>query len=344
MTQVMAELLGRENGLMHGKGGSMHIFDPRVGFLGGHGIVGGQIPLAAGVAFAAKYLNQSRATLCFFGEAAVNIGSFHESLNPAQLWKLPVVFICENNGFGMGTPIEKASAIRDLFEKASSYDMSKVAVDGMDVLAVESEAHAALEQMRLDGAPVLREPAGERTLTAGDLVAFPSGHAGAHTLRGPGRFVIFDTVTGRTLLIPQGSRLIGTYDSVVAFGQSRALVVWQRIIMPNGTSVEIDNWPATDSQGYAGLSDQVDYHTWTLLKGVALSTLLGVTTKLSVGNNNGDLLTALRQSAEDSVNHVGQQITQKNLNVQPTMTVRPGWPLNVIVSKDLVLRPYKGQS
>lgn len=153
-----------------------------------------------------------------------------------------------------------------------------------------------------------------------------------------------DSATGKYVLLPRGSRLIGSYDSVVAFGQSRALVVWQRIVMPNGTSVEIDNWPATDTQGYAGLSDQVDYHTWALLKGVALSTLLGVTTQLSIGNNNGDLITALRQSAENSVNQAGQRITEKNLDVQPTLTVRPGWPLNVIVSRDLVLQPYRGQS
>ncbi|MDE2353332.1 MAG: TrbI/VirB10 family protein, partial [Alphaproteobacteria bacterium] len=101
---------------------------------------------------------------------------------------------------------------------------------------------------------------------------------------------------------------------------------------------------ATDTQGYAGLSDEVDYHTWALLKGVALSTLLGVTTQVSVGNSNGDLITALRQSAEDSVNQAGQRITEKNLDVQPTLTVRPGWPLNVIVSRDLILQPYKGQS
>jgi pyruvate dehydrogenase E1 component alpha subunit len=154
---IMAELCGKRTGVSKGKGGSMHMFDRQLGFLGGHGIVGGQIPLAAGVAFATKYLNQSSATLCFFGEAAVNIGSFHESLNLAQLWKLPVVFICENNGFGMGTPIEKASAIRDLFEKASSYDMSKVAVDGMDVLAVREVLTEAVERARKEDLPTLVE-------------------------------------------------------------------------------------------------------------------------------------------------------------------------------------------
>jgi pyruvate dehydrogenase E1 component alpha subunit len=154
---VMAELFGKRTGCSKGKGGSMHIFDPSLGFLGGHGIVGGQIPLAAGVAFAAKYLNQSRVTLCFFGEAAVNIGSFHESLNLAQLWKLPVVFICENNEFGMGTPILKTSAIRDLSEKAGSYEMARAVVDGMDVLSVYDGISEAVERARKDDLPTLIE-------------------------------------------------------------------------------------------------------------------------------------------------------------------------------------------
>jgi pyruvate dehydrogenase E1 component subunit alpha len=154
---IMAELFGKRTGCSKGKGGSMHIFDPAVGFLGGHGIVGGQIPLAAGVAFAAKYLNQSRVTLCFFGEAAVNIGSFHEALNLAQLWKLPVVFICENNEFGMGTPILKTSALRDLSEKAGSYDMARAVVDGMDVLSVYDGLSEAVERARKEDLPTLIE-------------------------------------------------------------------------------------------------------------------------------------------------------------------------------------------
>ena len=154
---------------------------------------------------------------------------------------------------------------------------------------------------------------------------------------------VYDTVTGRMLLIPQGARLIGTYDSVVAFGQARALVVWQRIIMPDGSSIQIDNLPATDPQGYSGLEDDVDYHTWALLKGVVISTLLGAGTQLSLGGTQqSDLVTAIRQSTQDSLSQAGQQITQKNLNIQPTIKVRPGWPLRVIVHKDLVLRPYRG--
>ncbi|MBS0220923.1 MAG: TrbI/VirB10 family protein [Proteobacteria bacterium] len=153
---------------------------------------------------------------------------------------------------------------------------------------------------------------------------------------------IYDTVTGHILLIPQGSRLVGSYDSVVAFGQSRALLVWQRIIMPNGTSIQIDNLPATDQAGYAGLEDQVDYHTWTLLKGIALSTLLGVGAQIGFSSAQSDLVQAVRESTQQSVNQAGQRIVQKDLNIQPTITVRPGWPLRVIVHKDLILRPYRG--
>jgi type IV secretion system protein VirB10 len=152
---------------------------------------------------------------------------------------------------------------------------------------------------------------------------------------------VYDTVTGQILLIPQGSRLLGTYDSVVAFGQSRALVVWQRIIMPDGSSIQIDNLPATDAQGYSGLEDDVDYHTWALIKGVAISTLLGIGSELSL-TGQSDLMLSIRESTQDSVNQAGQQLTQKNLNIQPTIKVRPGWPLRVIVHKDLVLRPYRG--
>jgi pyruvate dehydrogenase E1 component alpha subunit len=155
--EVMAELCGKQSGVSKGKGGSMHLFDKRCGFLGGHAIVGGQIPLAVGVAFASKYLKQPRVTLCFFGEAAVNIGSFHESLNLAALWKLPVVFICENNRFGMGTPIERASALYDLSQKACAYNMARTWVDGMDVLAVREVLHEAVERARRESAPTLIE-------------------------------------------------------------------------------------------------------------------------------------------------------------------------------------------
>jgi type IV secretion system protein VirB10 len=153
---------------------------------------------------------------------------------------------------------------------------------------------------------------------------------------------VYDTVTGSTLLIPQGARLVGAYDSVVAFGQSRALLVWHRIILPDGSSIEIDNLPATDTAGYAGLEDKVDRHTWRLLQGVVLSTLLGVGTELTLGSEESDLVQALRESTQQSVNRAGQSLVEKTLDIQPTLTVRPGWPLRVVVHKDLVLRPYAG--
>ena len=153
---------------------------------------------------------------------------------------------------------------------------------------------------------------------------------------------VYDTVSGDILLIPQGARLIGEYDSVVAFGQSRALVVWSRLVNPDGSSIVIENLPGTDLQGYAGLEDEVDFHTWRLLKGIVLSTLLGVGTELSFDDNESDIVEALRESAQSSANQAGQRLINRTLNIQPTITIRPGWPLRVIVNKDLVLRPYEG--
>ena len=151
---------------------------------------------------------------------------------------------------------------------------------------------------------------------------------------------VYDSVTGQYILVPQGAKLIGRYDSVIAFGQSRALLVWSRIIYPDGASILIDNMPASDVAGFAGLSDRVDFHTFRLLKGVVLSTLLGVGTELSFDNAESDIVQALRESAQSSANQAGQKIVQQNLDIPPTVKIRPGWPLRVIVHKDLVLRPF----
>ena len=153
----------------------------------------------------------------------------------------------------------------------------------------------------------------------------------------------YDSITGRILLVPQGSRLIGSYDSAVAIGQSRALIVWQRIILPDGSSIRIDNLPATDAAGYAGLADRVDRHTWQLLKGVALSSLLGVGAELSFGSNESDLIEAVREPAQQSGTRAGNQLVRRNLDVQPTVRVRPGWPLRVVVHKDIMLQPWRGR-
>jgi len=151
---------------------------------------------------------------------------------------------------------------------------------------------------------------------------------------------VFDSPTGRILLIPQGSRLIGSYDSVVAFGQKRALIVWQRIMLPDGSSLRIDNVPATDASGYAGLQDKVDFHTWALLKGVALATLLGVGSEMTV-TGESDLVQAIRESTQQNVSRAGDQITSRNLNIQPTITIRPGANVLLVVHKDLILRPWR---
>lgn len=155
---------------------------------------------------------------------------------------------------------------------------------------------------------------------------------------------VYDSATGRTLLIPQGARLIGRYDSKVAFGQARALVVWQRILLPDGSSIRIDNLPATDPSGQAGLADQVDRHGWQLLKGVALSTLLGLGTELSFGDGEGDLVRAIRESAQESGSRAGDRLVARTLDVPPTIRVRPGWPLRVVVHRDIILAPWTGGS
>ena len=156
---------------------------------------------------------------------------------------------------------------------------------------------------------------------------------------------IFDSPTGRFLLIPQGARLIGIYDSQVAFGQSRVLLVWTRLIMPNGRSIVLERQPGADTGGYAGLEDGVDNHWGMVFKAALLSTLLGVGSELGAGSdagNNGDIIRALRHGSSDSLNQTGQKVVQRNLNIQPTLTIRPGFPVRVIVNRDLVLEPYKG--
>ena len=158
---------------------------------------------------------------------------------------------------------------------------------------------------------------------------------------------VFDTPSGRYLLIPQGARLIGIYDSQVTSGQSRVLLVWTRLIMPNGRSIVLERQPGADAAGYAGLEDQVDNHWGELFKAAALSTFLAVGTELGEGSdtnsNNGAIIRALRRSAADLLNQTGRQVVRRSLNIQPTLTIRPGFPVRVIVNRDLVLQPYGGR-
>ena len=156
---------------------------------------------------------------------------------------------------------------------------------------------------------------------------------------------VYDSPTGRFLLVPQGTRLIGVYDSQVSFGQSRVLLVWTRLIMPNGRSIVLERQAGADTAGYAGLEDQVDNHWGELFKAALLSTLLGVGSELgstSGTGSNSDVISALRRGSSDSLNQTGQKVVQRNLNIQPTLTIRPGFPVRVIVNRDLVLEPYKG--
>lgn len=153
---------------------------------------------------------------------------------------------------------------------------------------------------------------------------------------------VYDSPTGRSLLIPQGARLIGLYDSQIAFGQKRILLVWNRLIMPNGRSIVLERQPGADTSGYAGLQDEVDNHWGELFKAALLSTLLSVGTQLGSSGTEDDIVRALRRGGSDSLNQTGQQVVRRNLNIQPTLTIRPGFPVRVIVNRDLVLLPYRG--
>jgi type IV secretion system protein VirB10 len=152
---------------------------------------------------------------------------------------------------------------------------------------------------------------------------------------------VYDSPTGRLLLVPQGTRLIGQYDNGIGFGQRRVLLVWNRLILPNGRSIVLERQPGADSEGYAGLEDGVDYHWWDLAKAAALSTLLGVGAELAADDNDR-LISAIRGGAQDTINDAGQQIVRRQLNIAPTLTIRPGFPVRVIVTRDLVLEPYGG--
>jgi pyruvate dehydrogenase E1 component alpha subunit len=154
---VLAELYGKIGGCVKGKGGSMHMFSNEHNFFGGHGIVGGQIGVGTGMAYAAKYKGSGQVTLCFFGEAAVNQGIFHESLNMAQLWKLPIVYICENNKYGMGTSQQRAMSIASVAKKGDAYGIANEFVDGMDVMAVREATQRAVDRARNESLPTLLE-------------------------------------------------------------------------------------------------------------------------------------------------------------------------------------------
>ncbi|MFG1379690.1 TrbI/VirB10 family protein [Xanthobacter autotrophicus] len=153
---------------------------------------------------------------------------------------------------------------------------------------------------------------------------------------------VHDSPTGRILLIPQGTRIIGQYDNGIGFGQRRVLLVWNRLIFPNGRSIVLERQPGADAEGYAGLEDGVDYHWGELFKAAVLSTILSVGASAGTSGSDSDLASALREGASDSISQTGRQIVQRQLNIAPTLTIRPGYPVRVIVTRDLVLEPYGG--
>ena len=153
---------------------------------------------------------------------------------------------------------------------------------------------------------------------------------------------VYDSPTGKILLIPQGARIIGQYDNGVGFGQRRILLVWNRLIFPNGRSIVLERQPGADAEGYAGLEDGVDYHWGELFKAAALSTLLSIGAESGSSGNESDIVRALRNGAANSISQTGQQIVQRQLNIAPTLTIRPGFPVRVIVTRDLLVEPYGG--
>jgi type IV secretion system protein VirB10 len=154
---------------------------------------------------------------------------------------------------------------------------------------------------------------------------------------------VYDTPTGKFLLIPQGSRLIGQYDSQISFGQKRVLLVWNRIMLPDGKSIVLERQQGADARGFSGLEDEVDYHWWDLIRAAALSTLLSVGAEVGSDRDESDLVRALRRGSQDSINNTGQQLVRRQLNIQPTLTIRQGFPVRVIVNRDLVMAPYGQQ-
>jgi type IV secretion system protein VirB10 len=268
-------------------------------------------------------------------QAAASVVFFTVSTRPADL-----PGIARPQSAGSVAPVPSADGIAP---QASAGD---------DLSVQNGQSHKeAFVNARIDHAIYspqhLQEPGSPYQLMAGSLIA-------AALITGlnsdlPGQVVaqvtedVYDTVTGRFLLIPQGTRLIGKYDSHVAFGQERVLLIWTRLMMPDGGSIVLDNLPATDTEGYAGLEDGIDYHTWRLLKGVVLSSLLGISSELAANNgtqNNNRIIVGLRDSVNDTANQAGQRIVSKDLAIQPTLTVRPGYPVRVLVNRDIVLRPY----
>jgi type IV secretion system protein VirB10 len=218
---------------------------------------------------------------------------------------------------------------------------------GPGLRAKDGEAGKAPAQVRSDFNPhALQVPISPWTLSAGTFI--PAGLITGLNSDLPGIVIaqvtqnVRDSATGKAILIPQGARLIGSYDNETDYGQRRALLVWKRIVFPDASSIRLEDVPASDRAGASGVADRVDFHGKRLVEGIALSTLLSVGTEVAAGGEEDGLLGAVRQSAERSSARAGDRLTERNLDVRPTITVRPGWPVNALLHQDLVLKPWEG--
>jgi len=238
--RVMAELFGKATGLCKGKGGSMHLFAPELRFMGGYAIVGGQLPIACGLAFSAKYRQEDRIVACFFGEGAVNQGTFHESLNWARLWELPVLFVCENNFYGIGTEVHRASALPTVHKRTCGYDIPSEKVDGMDVIAVYRAIKYAAEKVRESGRPYFIEAITYRF--RGHSMADPAKYRSAaeHVIwkaRDPlpnyAKRLLAEGIAGEAELAALQQKGAAVVEEAVAFAESspwpEAKAVWEDI-------------------------------------------------------------------------------------------------------------------
>ena len=251
---------------------------------------------------------------------------------------------------------EEAARLSRVFFQTGSGTATATGGPGLAGLGLGSQTGATAGQDRHTA--FLNGPVDRQTVALDRIVAPPSPYvlqAGAvipaAMITGirsdlPGQITaqvtenVYDSPTGSLLLIPQGTRIIGQYDAGVTFGQRRVLLVWNRLILPNGRSIVLERQPGADASGFAGLEDGVDYHWWDLMKAAGLSTLLAVGTELA-SSDEDRLIRAIRDGAQDTINQAGQQIIQRQLQVAPTLTVRPGFPVRVIVTRDLVLEPYR---
>jgi len=250
------------------------------------------------------------------------------------------VFLGGNAGSNGTTPVQSLA----LPDQAAP--QSQQASAGQGDQAAKRAFMAQASSQRTVSAERLAAPASPNIVQAGSII--PAALITGIRSDLPGQITaqvtqnVYDSPTGRILLIPQGARLIGEYDSEIAAGQTRVLLAWDRLIMPDGRSIVLERQPSADGAGFAGLQDRVNQHWGNLLKAAAVSTLLGVGAELGADSED-DLTRALRRGSQDTINQTGQQIVRRQLNVQPTLTIRPGHPLRVVITRDLVLEPIGGK-